>query len=57
MTELEKLIARCWSSVVARGQAGDACDVAEEMRLRGSTVEASEVARRLTELRAAGRLP
>ncbi len=36
MTELEKLVVRCWSAVVARGEEGLPHEVAAEMRTCGT---------------------
>lgn len=57
MTELEKLVVRCWSAVVARGLEGTAIDVVAELTTRGSLATVLDVARRMAELRVRGQLP
>lgn len=57
MSELDKLIVRCWSAVVARGEAGTVSDVSAELRARGLAVLLDELSARMTTLHMKGQLP
>lgn len=58
MTEYDKLIARTWSAVVARGGTGDADEVCAELQKRADLiVQSDDIGRRINEMRLRGDLP
>ncbi len=57
LDEYARLILRAWSNVVANGGDGSVDEVRAEVAKRGVDVEASDLGRRMNELRLKGQMP
>jgi hypothetical protein len=57
MSDMEKLIVRCWSACVARGEPGDHVHVAAELRKHIAEGMMPDVETRLQMLRRQGAIP